>query len=69
MPIAGMSRVPWPRLAQSAHRSQHLTSGFSSAVIVNPFPHHIPPEVRAVLTNLQHKRDAQARPVASRTQR
>jgi hypothetical protein len=35
--------------------------GFSSAVVVDPFPRCIPADVRAVLTDLQKKRAAEAR--------
>ena len=40
--------------------------GFSSGVVVNPFPRRIPAELRAGLAELQKEWVGEARPVASR---
>lgn len=50
-------RGPWERY------------GFSSAVVVNPFPRRIPADVRAALTEFQKERAGQSCPGASRARR
>ena len=47
-------RGPWQRY------------GFSSAVVVNPFPRRMPAELQAALAELQNERSDAACPVASR---